>query len=61
MQRNGTKTMGVVRLATIAGVMLLHGCALFEPQPEVVEPPPEVVDVPEPVAPPEPAVVSDAP
>ena len=41
--------MGAVRLATMAGVLLLHGCAFFESPPEVVEPVPEVVEVPEPV------------
>jgi ABC-type uncharacterized transport system substrate-binding protein len=41
--------MGAVRLAAVVGLLLLHGCALLEPEPEVVEPPPEIVDVPEPV------------
>lgn len=42
--------MGALRLATIAGFLLLHGCALLEPEPEVVAPVPEVVVEPEPVA-----------
>ena len=48
---------GALRVATVAGLLLLHGCALLEQEPEVVEPVPEVVDVPEPVAevPPAPA------
>ncbi len=44
-----TKLMGAVRLAAAAGLILLHGCALFEPEPEIVEPVAEVVEVPEPV------------
>ncbi|HSM30528.1 MAG TPA: ABC transporter substrate binding protein [Woeseiaceae bacterium] len=48
---------GALRLAIVAGLLLLHGCALLEQEPEVMEPAPEVVDVPEPVAevPPAPA------
>ena len=49
MQGIGRKTRGVLRLATIAGLLLLNGCALFEAEPEVVEPAPEVVVEPEPV------------
>jgi ABC-type uncharacterized transport system substrate-binding protein len=41
--------MGAMRLAAVAGFLLLHGCALLQTEPEVVEPPPEVVEVPEPV------------
>jgi ABC-type uncharacterized transport system substrate-binding protein len=39
-----------VRVAAIAGFLLLHGCALFEPEPEpqATEPVAEVVDTPEP-------------
>ena len=35
----------------VAGLLLLHGCALFEtePAPEVVEPAPDVVEAPKPV------------
>ncbi len=40
---------GALRLASVAGVLLLHGCALFESEPEYVEPEPEVVEIPEPV------------
>ena len=59
-----------VRLAAVAGLLLLHGCALFEtePEPQVIEPPPEVVDIPEPaveepepVTEPEPAAVPAPP
>ncbi len=49
MQRIGTTTRCVVRLAAVAGLLFLHGCALFETQPEPVEPAPEVVVEPEPV------------
>jgi ABC-type uncharacterized transport system substrate-binding protein len=41
--------MSAVRLAAAAGLLLLHGCALLEAEPEVVEPVPEIVVVPEPV------------
>jgi ABC-type uncharacterized transport system substrate-binding protein len=64
----GTKIMGAVRLAAAAGLILLHGCTLLEPQPEVVEPVPEVVEVPAPVVEqpepepePEPPAVEPAP
>lgn len=49
MQRIGTTTRGVVRLAAVAGLLFLHGCALFETEPEPVEPAPEIVAAPEPV------------
>lgn len=45
----GTRTMGAMRLAAAAGLLLLHGCALLDAEPEVLEPVPEIVDVPEPV------------
>jgi hypothetical protein len=52
----------------VAGLLLLHGCALLAPEPEPVEPVPEVVEVPEPVVEvpepepePEPPVVRPAP
>ncbi len=45
----GREIMGAMRLATVAGILLLQGCTLMEAEPEVVEPPPEVVEVPEPV------------
>ena len=41
---------GALRLATVAGLLLLHGCAILEQELEPVEPVPEVVEVPEPVA-----------
>ena len=50
MQGIGTKIMGAVRAAALAGLLSLHGCAVVEPEPEVAEPAPEVVEVPEPVA-----------
>lgn len=50
MQRDGATTWGVVRLAAFAGLVFLHGCALFEAEPEAVDPVPEVVVEPEPVA-----------
>ena len=70
MQEIRRTISGAARLATVAGLLLLHGCALFEPQPEpqVVEPAPEVVEAPEPVVEvpeparePEPPVVSPPP
>ena len=41
---------GALRLATLAGLLLLHGCANLEPEPEPVQPGPEVVQAPAPVA-----------
>ena len=49
MEGIGRNIIGAMRLATVAGLLLLHGCTLFQPQPEAVEAPPEVVEVPEPV------------
>ena len=49
MQDFGTTSRGVVRLLTVAGLLFLHGCALFEVEPEPVEPIPEIVAEPEPV------------
>jgi ABC-type uncharacterized transport system substrate-binding protein len=45
------KIWGALRLASVVGLLLLHGCALLQPEPvpEVVEPAPEVVDIAEPV------------
>jgi len=45
------KIRGAVRLASVVGLLLLHGCALLQPEPvpEVVGPAPEVVDIAEPV------------
>jgi outer membrane biosynthesis protein TonB len=66
----GTKITGALRLSTVAGLLLLHGCALLapEPEPEPVEPVPQVVEAPEPVVEvpepepePEPPVVKPAP
>ena len=62
VQGIGGKIMGAMRLATVAVILLLHGCALFQPEPEVVEPPPEIVVEPEPVvAEPEPEPVRPPP
>lgn len=68
MHGTGTKITGALRLSTVAGLLLLHGCALLAPEPEPVEPVPEVVEVPEPVVEvpepepePEPPVVRPAP
>ena len=49
MQGIGSKIKCARRVATVAGVLLLHGCTLFLPDQEVVEQPPEIVEVPEPV------------
>ena len=49
MQGIGTKSRGMVRLVSVAGLLFLHGCTLFEVEPEPVEPIPEIVVEPEPV------------
>ena len=51
MQGIDGKIWGALRLASVVGLLLLHGCALLQPEPvpEVVEPAPEVVDIAEPV------------
>ncbi len=49
MQGICSKTSSAVRLATVAAVLLLSGCASVEPEPEAFEPAPEVVELPEPV------------
>jgi ABC-type uncharacterized transport system substrate-binding protein len=72
VQGIGTKITGAVRVMALVGLLSRHGCALFEPQQEMVEPAPEVIEVPEPVAKmpepvpepepePEPPVVAPAP
>ena len=62
MQGIGRTLLGAGRLATVAGLLLLHGCALLEPDPEPVEAVPEIVEVPEPVvALPEPAPEPEPP
>ena len=65
---NGMRTIGAVRLAAAAGLFLLHGCALLEPEEPELEPVPEVVEIPEPVVEtpepqpePEPPAVQPAP
>ncbi len=45
----GRKIDGALRLATAAGFLLLHGCAMFQAEPEVLEPPSEIAAEPEPV------------
>ena len=51
MQGIDGKIWGALRLASVVGLLLLHGCALLQPEPvpEVVGPAPEVVDIAEPV------------
>lgn len=49
MRGIGRTISGALRLATLAGLLLLHGCALLGPEPERVEPAPEIVEIPEPV------------
>ena len=70
MQAIDRTITGAVRLVTVAGLLLLHGCALLEPEsvPEVAEPAPEieempepVVEVPEPAPEPEPPAVAPPP
>jgi ABC-type uncharacterized transport system substrate-binding protein len=49
VQGIGRELTSAMRLAAVAGILLLNGCTLLPPEPEVIEPPPEIVEVPEPV------------
>jgi ABC-type uncharacterized transport system substrate-binding protein len=50
VQGIGTKTGGILRLAVVAGVLSLSGCALLAPEPEIVAPVPEIIlEPPQPV------------